>query len=62
VLQYLKAFLSTEEIEAAKETMGVDRTLLEDLAYFVIETVDAGETVMVGCGGWGKRKTLYGGD
>ena len=58
----MKAFLSKAEIEAAKETMGVDKTLLEDGTYFVIETVHQGETVMVGCGGWGKRKTLYGGD
>ena len=58
----MKAFLSTAEIEAAQETMGVDRTLLEDQTYFVIETEHEGRTVMVGCGGWGKRKTLYGGD
>ena len=58
----MKAFLSDEEIEAAKETMGVDRTLLDDGTYFIIETVVDGEPVMVGCGGWGKRRTLYGGD
>ena len=58
----MKDFLSAEEIEAAKETMGVDRTLLEDKTYFIIETEFKGATVMVGCGGWGKRKTLYGGD
>ena len=58
----MKAFLTAAEVEAAKETMGIDRSLLEDETYFVIETVHQGETVMVGCGGWGKRKTLYGGD
>lgn len=58
----MRAFLSAEEIESAKETMGVDRTLIEDGTYFVIETVVDGDTVMVGCGGWGKRRTLYGGD
>lgn len=58
----MKAFLSPEEIEAAQETMGVDQTLIDDQTYFVIETVVDGETVMVGCGGWGRRKTLYGGD
>ncbi|TQV88838.1 GNAT family N-acetyltransferase [Aliikangiella coralliicola] len=58
----MKSFLSQSEIEAAKETMGVDRTLIEDETYFVIETLHQNETVMVGCGGWGKRKTLYGGD
>ena len=58
----MKAFLSPEEIDAAQESMGVDRSLIEDQTYFVIETVENGRTVMVGCGGWGKRKTLYGGD
>lgn len=58
----MKAFLSAEEIEAAKETMGVDRTLIEDGTYFIIETQVDGHTVMVGCGGWGRRRTLYGGD
>jgi GNAT superfamily N-acetyltransferase len=58
----MKSFLSASEIEAAKETMGVDRTLLEDKTYFLIETIDAGKTRLVGCGGWGKRRTLYGGD
>lgn len=58
----MKVFLSAEEIEAAKETMGVDKTLLEDGTYFIIETEQEGNQVMVGCGGWGKRRTLYGGD
>ncbi|PCI78636.1 MAG: GNAT family N-acetyltransferase [SAR86 cluster bacterium] len=58
----MKAFLSSSEIEAAKETMGVDKTLIEDGTYFLIETIHDEETVLVGCGGWGKRKTLYGGD
>ena len=59
--QNMKAFLSTEDIEAAKETMGLDQTLLDDQTYFVIETEHNNQTVMVGCGGWGKRRTLYGG-
>lgn len=58
----MKSFLSASEIEAAKETMGVDKTLIQDKTYFIIETLVGGETIMVGCGGWGKRKTLYGGD
>ncbi len=60
--QNMKPFLTAEEIEAAKETMGVDHCLLADKTYFVIETEKEGQTIMVGCGGWGKRKTLYGGD
>ena len=58
----MKAFLSPSEIESAKETMGVDQTLIDDQTYFVIETQHEGEIVMVGCGGWGKRRTLYGGN
>jgi GNAT superfamily N-acetyltransferase len=58
----MKEFLSAEEIEANKESMGVDRTLIDDDTYFLIEADNKGETVMVGCGGWGKRRTLYGGN
>jgi len=50
---------SDKQIEAAIVTVfGVDTDLIEDGTYFVAE--DAG--VMVGCGGWSKRKTLFGGD
>ena len=50
---------SDEQIEAAIVTVfGVDTDLIEDGTYFVAE--DAG--AMVGCGGWSKRKTLFGGD
>ena len=62
IIENMKSFLSSAEVEAAKETMGVDTTLIEDESYFIIETVENGKKVMVGCGGWGKRKTLYGGD
>ncbi|MCP3674952.1 MAG: GNAT family N-acetyltransferase [Gammaproteobacteria bacterium] len=62
ISENMKSFLSMAEIEAAKETMGVDRTLIEDQTYFLIETICDDQTVIVGCGGWGKRKTLYGGD
>ena len=62
IAENMKAYLSAEEIEAAKETMGVDKTLIEDGTYFLIEAVVDNQTVLVGCGGWGKRKTLFGGD
>ncbi|MCA8891096.1 MAG: GNAT family N-acetyltransferase [Hyphomonas sp.] len=58
----MRAFLSEAEIKAAQETMGVDRSLIADGTYFVIETDVDGSPVMVACGGWGKRRTLYGGD
>ena len=62
IAENMKAFLSDAEIVAAQETMGVDRSLIADRTYFVIETGPAGEAVMVACGGWGKRRTLFGGD
>ena len=58
----MRDLLSPAEIEAAKETMGVDQTLIDDGTYFVIESIVGDATLMVGCGGWGKRRTLYGGN
>jgi GNAT superfamily N-acetyltransferase len=47
------------QIEGALETVfGVDSQLIADGTYIVAE---AGSTI-AGCGGWSKRKTLYGSD
>jgi len=47
------------EIEGAlRAVYGVDTQLIADGTYFVVEA----EGVLVGCGGWSKRRTLYGGD
>src|SRR5215216_2663870 len=47
------------QIETAISTVfGVDTDLIEDGTYFVAER----EGMLVGCGGWSKRKTLFGGD
>ncbi len=62
IAENMTDYLSAAEIETAKLTMGIDHTLIEDQTYFVIETFHNDNTIMVGCGGWGKRKTLYGGD
>jgi GNAT superfamily N-acetyltransferase len=62
IAENMKAFLSAEEIVAAQETMGLDQSLIRDRTYFTIETDVDGAPVMVACGGWGKRRTLYGGD
>ncbi|MCB2098814.1 MAG: GNAT family N-acetyltransferase [Parvularculaceae bacterium] len=62
ISENMKPFLSPAEIAAARETMGLDTTLIEDGTYFVVETEVNDEMTLVGCGGWGRRKTLYGGD
>jgi GNAT superfamily N-acetyltransferase len=54
-----------EQIEAALKTVyGVDSQLIADGTYFVAEAEadECSTTVIVGCGGWSKRKTLFGGD
>ncbi|HEV8429712.1 MAG TPA: GNAT family N-acetyltransferase [Pyrinomonadaceae bacterium] len=47
------------QIETAIATVfGVDTDLIEDGTYLVAES----DGELVGCGGWSKRKTLFGGD
>jgi GNAT superfamily N-acetyltransferase len=50
---------SPSQIESALASVyGVDSQLIADGTYFVVEE----HGLIVGCGGWSKRKTLYGGD
>ena len=50
---------TSAQIESAiKYVFGVDTQLIADGTYYVAEIDGA----MVGCGGWSKRNTLYGGD
>jgi N-acetylglutamate synthase-like GNAT family acetyltransferase len=54
---------SPAQIEGALESVyGVDSRLIADGTYFVAEISDSDRTPIVACGGWSKRKTLYGGD
>ena len=55
---------SPAQIEGAlKSVYGVDSQLIADGTYLVAEFSESeGRVVIVGCGGWSKRKTLYGGD
>jgi GNAT superfamily N-acetyltransferase len=59
------------QIESALTTVyGVDSQLIADGTYFVVEAegirsnlgTREERALIVGCGGWSKRKTLYGGD
>jgi len=57
---------SPAQIESALRTVfGVDSQLVADGTYLVAEVRQTGvgeAPVIVACGGWSKRKTLYGGD
>jgi GNAT superfamily N-acetyltransferase len=55
---------SQAQIEGALGTVfGVDSQLIADGTYFVLDAVlERGKATIVGCGGWSKRKTLFGGD
>lgn len=51
---------SQDQIEGAlRGAFGVDTALIRDGTYFVAET-DTGE--LVACGGWSRRRTLFGSD
>lgn len=53
------SYYAREQIDGAIGTVfGVDTQLIKDGTYFVA----IAEGRIVGCGGWSKRKTLYGGD
>ena len=51
-------FLSSEQIESSRTIMGLDTQLIDDGTYFVALS----DGRIVGCGGWSRRATLYGGN
>jgi GNAT superfamily N-acetyltransferase len=53
-----RPFLEPKQIESSRAIMGLDTLLVEDGTYFIVES----EGQVVGCGGWSRRATLYGGD
>jgi GNAT superfamily N-acetyltransferase len=59
---------TTKQREAALRTVfGVDSQLIADGTYVVADASDAlggdpSKPAIAGCGGWSKRKTLFGGD
>ncbi|MGH7179382.1 MAG: GNAT family N-acetyltransferase [Tepidisphaeraceae bacterium] len=59
VRELSEPFYSPREIErAVAHVFGVDRQLISDRTYFVAEL----DGQIVGCGGWSRRKTIFGGD
>jgi GNAT superfamily N-acetyltransferase len=62
-------YYSTAQMEGALGSVfGVDRQLIRDGTYFVVKHPPSpgsgatGKHKLIGCGGWSKRKTLFGSD
>lgn len=52
-------YYTSDQIESALiHIFGIDTQLISDGTYYVAQA----ENQIAGCGGWSKRKTLYGGD
>jgi len=53
-----KTFLDESQIASSRTIMGLDTQLIDDGTYFIVES----DGQVVGCGGWSRRATMYGGD
>jgi GNAT superfamily N-acetyltransferase len=57
IAELQRGYLDEAQIESSKAIMGIDRELIEDGTYFVVES----DGQIAGCGGWSRRATMYGG-
>ena len=46
------------QLEAARESMGLDTQLIKDGTYFLVKK----DEILIGTGGYSYRKTLFGGN
>ncbi|MDX2234787.1 MAG: GNAT family N-acetyltransferase [Hyphomonadaceae bacterium] len=58
IAELLTPYLPPEGVAGSFEVMGIDTQLIADGTYFTVEDTE----VVVGCGGWSRRATLFGGD
>ena len=59
IAQLQRGFLDLDQVAASRLLMGLDTQLIRDETYFAVEGEGG---AIVGCGGWSRRATAYGGD
>ena len=58
-LELSEKYYERRQVEGAlKGAFGVDTSLIEDGTYFLAES----GSELIGCGGWSRRRTMFGGD